>query len=182
MIRNYYSEEWKPLLLDEKIAKTKTFKISNYGRIISNYKGKETLLKLPSINGYTSLALRQVTGKRTSRYVHKLVAQHFLEKKENDQYVIHLDYDKTNNHISNLKWATKRQKELHQFKNPLFIKSKPFRSYSKLKEGHVKMIKRKLFDPNNKTRVKMIAKQFGVSEMQIYRIKSGENWSTVTEF
>ena len=25
----------------------------------------------------------------------------------------------------------------------------------------------------------MIAKQFGISEMQLYRIKSGENWGNV---
>jgi uncharacterized protein YjcR len=39
------------------------------------------------------------------------------------------------------------------------------------------MIKRKLL--NGKTRLKMIAKQFGVSDMQIHRIKTGENWSHV---
>jgi hypothetical protein len=30
--------------------------------------------------------------------------------------------------------------------------------------------------------MKMIAKQFGVSEMQLYRIKSGENWGWVSEY
>jgi hypothetical protein len=42
------------------------------------------------------------------------------------------------------------------------------------------MIKRKLSDPKRKTRMKMIAKQFGISEMQLYRIKTGENWGHVT--
>jgi hypothetical protein len=27
--------------------------------------------------------------------------------------------------------------------------------------------------------MKILARQFGVSEMQLYRIKSGENWSSV---
>jgi hypothetical protein len=27
--------------------------------------------------------------------------------------------------------------------------------------------------------LKMLAKQFGISEMQLYRIKSGENWGHV---
>ena len=27
--------------------------------------------------------------------------------------------------------------------------------------------------------MRLIAKQFGISEMQLYRIKSGENWSHV---
>ena len=34
---------------------------------------------------------------------------------------------------------------------------------------------------NRKTRLKMIAKQFGISEMQVHRIKTGENWSYVSE-
>jgi hypothetical protein len=34
-------------------------------------------------------------------------------------------------------------------------------------------------DPNRKTRLKLIAKQFGISEMQLYRIKSGENWGHI---
>jgi predicted DNA binding protein len=49
----------------------------------------------------------------------------------------------------------------------------------KLTETDVRRIKKKIFDPNRKTRLKMIAKQFGISEMQLYRIKSGENWGHV---
>lgn len=41
------------------------------------------------------------------------------------------------------------------------------------------LIKKMLADPKRKTRQKMIARQFGVSEMQISRIKSGENWGNV---
>ena len=41
------------------------------------------------------------------------------------------------------------------------------------------LIKKLLANPNQRTRLKMIAKQFGVSEMQISRIKSGENWNHI---
>ncbi|MCK8481670.1 HNH endonuclease [Psychroserpens algicola] len=182
MIRNYRNEEWKEIQFDDKISEKEKFKISNYGRII-NLKGeKEFLVKKYYINGYQNLPLRQkVNGKLTSRYVHKLVAQHFLE--QNDGVcVIHLDYDKTNNNVKNLKWATKKEKETHQFTNPEFkniVRKIP--STAKLTETRVKLIKRKLNDPNRRTRLKMIAKQFGISEMQLYRIKTGENWSSVTE-
>jgi len=43
----------------------------------------------------------------------------------------------------------------------------------------VMLIKKILAKPDRKTRLKMIAKQFGVSEMQISRIKSGENWGHI---
>ncbi|MDO6736658.1 NUMOD4 domain-containing protein [Wenyingzhuangia sp. 2_MG-2023] len=181
MINGYRNEEWKDVEFDSVIAKFEKYKISNYGRILNCKDGKNEILRYHHINGYTSIPLTQeANGKRTSRYVHKLVAQHFLEKKEGDEYVIHLDYDKKNNHVDNLKWATKREKELHQYANEEYLKSKPKRTYAKLTEGRVKIIKRKLADPNNKTRLKMIAKQFGVSDMQIHRIKTGENWGSVT--
>ena len=40
----------------------------------------------------------------------------------------------------------------------------------------LKCSRKKLLDPNRRTRLKVLAKQFGVSEMQLHRIKTGENW------
>lgn len=182
MIRNYYNEQWKDIVFDEKIAGYEKYKISNYGRIL-NCKGTEEFLVNESfINGYQTLPLKQeVNKKSTSRYVHKLVAEHFLEKGDGI-YVIHLNYDKLNNKVENLKWATKKEKEEHQFSNPEHKKRPRKRTYSKLTEPQVRLIKRKINDPNRRTRMKMIAKQFGISEMQLYRIKSGENWGSVTDY
>jgi hypothetical protein len=50
---------------------------------------------------------------------------------------------------------------------------------AKLTVTKVMLIKKLLAKPEQKTRLKMIAKQFGVSEMQIRRIKSGENWGHI---
>ena len=142
---------------------------------------KEYLKKRAYINGYETISLKQeINKKSTSRYVHKLVAQHFLEKENEDQiYVIHLNYDKDDNAVENLKWATKREKELHQFNNPTWeaIFKNKSTDYAKLSIGKVKIIKRQL--KNKRTRISMIAKRFGVSDTQIHRIKSGENWSHV---
>lgn len=180
MIRDLWNEEWKIIQFDEKISKKEKFKISNYGRIINFKQEHKPYFKNETYtNGYASISLKQAeNGKSTARYVHKLVAQHFLEKENDDKiFVIHLNYDKTDNSLKNLKWATKREKELHQFKNPLFIKSRENITYGKLSIGKVKIIKRQL--KNNRTRLTMIAKRFGVSDMQIHRIKSGENWANV---
>ncbi|TXD48457.1 HNH endonuclease [Polaribacter sp. IC073] len=181
MIRNLYNEEWREIEFDEKVSIKKRFKISNFGRVLYCEGDKESLRKKSFINGYETISLKQaVNNKSTSRYVHKLVAQHFLEKEnEAKVFVLHIDYDKNNNTVENLKWATKREKELHQFKNPVFIESrKNIKTNYKLTEGKVKIIKRQL--KNKRTRITMIAKRFGVSDMQIHRIKSGENWAHVT--
>lgn len=180
MIRNLRNEEWKEVKFDEKISKKAFFLISNYGRVIDDSKEKKILKKQSFIHGYETISLKQeINKKSTNRYVHKLVALHFLKKENVDQiYVLHINFDKANNSLENLKWATKREKELHQFKNPVFIESrKNIKTNYKLTEGKVKIIKRQL--KNKRTRITMIAKRFGVSDMQIHRIKSGENWGHV---
>ncbi len=180
MVKSFWNEEWKEIEFDEKIAEREKYKISNFGRIINCKTSKEFLINKIYLHGYQRLHLRQKNGKSTSRYVHKLVAQHFLEQGDGI-YVIHLNYDKKDNRVANLKWATKKEKENHQFSNPEY-KNRPRKvTYSKLTETQVKFLKRKINDPNRKTRLKILAKQFGISEMQLYRIKSGENWGSVSE-
>ena len=182
-IVNYRNEEWKDLVLDNVSARHK-YKISNYGRIISYYYDKEgKLLKLGNVLGYKSFVVRDINGKQKYLYAHRLVAENFIGKPKPDEtVVIHLDNNRHNNYYRNLKWATESEQYHHQLKvNPNIkpLKPKGPRAWSKLTESEVKLIKRKLFDPKRKTKMKILARQFGVSEMQLYRIKSGENWSSV---
>jgi len=82
MIRNEWSEKWKEIKFDDEISKEEKYKISNYGRILNCKKDEEYLMKEYYINGYQNLPVKKVKGTRTSRYVHKLVAEHFLEKNQ----------------------------------------------------------------------------------------------------
>ncbi len=185
MIRNFNDELWKEISLDERFSKLEQFFVSNYGRIIRKSKTDEVLLPDRYINGYQVfyVKLENHKSKRRALYVHKIMAQTFLEQQEDHRFVIHLNYDKKDNKLSNLQWATKREKEVHQFKNPLYeTKEKFIPPHAKLNEGRVRIIKRKLFDPNRKTRLKMIAKQFGITTMQLHRIKTGENWGHVVDY
>ena len=182
MNNTYIPEIWKDIQFEENISKNEVFKISNHGRVKSFKKDtKNGSIVNPSLaGGYKMMSLKQNSGKRTGRYIHRLVALNFIEKENEDQnLVIHIDYDRKNNHILNLKWATEQEKVEHNINNP--NKTKASRAHNtKLTEGRVKMIKKKLLDPNRKTRMKILAKQFGISEMQLYRIKTGENWGYVT--
>lgn len=179
---DYPFERWEFIKFPDNICKNEVFKISNYGRVKSFKQDKENgiLFKTYPTHGYLKLSLMQNNGKRTGRYIHKLVAETFIPKDSDDQkFVIHKDYNKLNNRIDNLAWATKREKELHQFSNPKYLTNTVRRTYSKLTVGEVKLIKKLINDPNRKTRMKMIAKRFGISKMQLYRIKTGENWGSV---
>jgi hypothetical protein len=183
MNENYLFEKWADIKFDENISNKETYQISTYGRVRHFKIGPKfgTLMRLSSVQGYKRLPIFKKNGKTTTRYIHKLVAQTFIEKTNPiQQYVIHLDYNKENNLIWNLMWATKQEKEIHQFCNPRYKNPANKITHAKLTEGQVKIIKRKLNDPNRKTRIKMIAKQYGVSEMQLHRIRSGKSWSYVT--
>jgi hypothetical protein len=49
----------------------------------------------------------------------------------------------------------------------------------KLTAGQVKKIKSTLNNKNRNITIKQLAKNYGVSEMTMYRIKSGENWARI---
>jgi len=186
MIRFYPQEEWKQLNFDEGALRYK-YSISNFGRMISYTDDPKEgrLLRGGRLGGYPTFVCRPF-GKAKTFYIHRLVAQYFLEKQDSEEtYIIHLDYNKGNNYVENLNWATKKQMEAHQQKSPHVLRSREERKLRKPQKGQkltstdVIRIKKKIFDPNRRTRLKIIAKQFGISEMQLYRIKSGENWSHI---
>jgi hypothetical protein len=189
--QSFWNEKWTPIVF-EGIENPPHYEVSNYGRLRSfqsvpathvnsitgNTSGKP--IKGSVIQGYRSLNIRS-GGKTFNRYVHKLVAEQFLKRDQPDQtFVIHLDHDKQNNYYQNLRWVTKDEMIEHNRNNPS-LKNRQLprqtRNY-KLTESKVKIIKKLLL--NDKNRLKMIAKQFGITHTQLNRIRSGENWKHVT--
>jgi hypothetical protein len=148
-------------------------------------KVNKTAIKEASANQSKKLAADWKS--RATNYhslVHKLVADYFLKKpSENHTIVAHLDYDKLNNRASNLKWMTHAENVAHQRSSPYVIADKENRRIgskntrtTKLSITKVMLLKKLL---NEGKPVKSLVKQFKVSDMQIYRIKSGENWGDV---
>jgi len=193
--QSFWNEKWMPIVF-EGIENPPHYEVSNYGRLRSFQTTStarrnsmipglatgpsSTLIKGSVIQGYRSLNIRSA-GKTLNRYVHKLVAEHFITHEQPDQiFVIHLDHDKQNNYYLNLRWVTKAEMIEHNRNNPN-LKNRQLprqtRNY-KLTESKVKIIKKLL--RNDKNRLKMIAKQFGITHTQLNRIRSGENWKHVT--
>lgn len=183
MIINLRNEVWKDFTKD--IWRTEEIlQISNHGRVAKKNKvGDYEIMKLGVLAGYDVFYRTKQNGKNDLIYVHRAVAELFLTNVNDKPYVIHKDYVKNNNHIDNLEFVNRKELVEHNKKNPSVIASKKKRRENprglKLTEGRVRLIKKKIMDPNRKTRMKMIAKQFGISTMQLYRIKSGENWANV---
>ncbi|KAA9356201.1 HNH endonuclease [Larkinella humicola] len=178
---NYWNEKWVAINF-EGVENPPRYEVSNYGRLKSfqNDTKEGTLINGSIIQGYRSLNIR-TGGKTINRYFHKLIAELFLNRESPEQkYVIHLDHDKKNNHFQNLKWVTKEEMIEHNRTSPNILNREiPRRTRNyKLTESKVKMIKKLL--KNEKNRLKMIAKQFGITHTQLNRIRSGENWKHVT--
>jgi hypothetical protein len=169
-------ELWRELKV-KRIAKSERYVISNFGRLKSLKIRKDgRLLNPSSLKGYRVISLLMSNDRRTTRYIHKLVAEHFITKENHLQrFVIHVDYDKDNNHVSNLKWVTNKGLREHQKVNPNYKRGAI--NNAKLSIETVKEIKKRL-KVAKKPLYKMAA-EYGISHTQLNRIKNGQNWKNV---
>jgi len=162
------------------------YAVSNYGRVVK-YKTRwqdGSLLNLSRQQGFP-IWRKILNGEYYAVLIHRLVAKYFLPAPSGKQkFVIHLDYDKENNHYKNLQWASQEEVTSHAANNPAVIRAKKLMRKNisnggyntKLTEANVKYIKASL--AKGKT-LKELATKFKVSDMQIYRIKTGENWGHI---
>ncbi|ADX67487.1 MULTISPECIES: HNH endonuclease [Weeksella] len=176
-------EVWKDYE-DEELATNRSFMVSNSGLVKKIYQGSDRFKIVEGTlnNGYRIIWIVLKDGKRTAWYVHKMVAETFLENPENKKYVVHLDHNKLNNAVENLQWANHDEWKEHN--QHLFRKMKGRSRLnnlpnSKLTEKQVRSLKKKLANPNKKIKVATLAKQYNISEGQIYRIIRGDNWSHI---
>lgn len=66
-------------------------------------------------NGYLQVSLNK-KGKRKMVYVHRIIAETFLEKIKDKNTINHIDGDKNNNCVDNLEWCTYSENNKHSYK------------------------------------------------------------------
>lgn len=118
------------------------YRVSNIGRVRSTDRlanaangskrmvyGK--LLRLTKFkNGYVMLHL---SGK--TKYVHRLVAEAFIDNPENLPYVDHINGDKSDNRVENLRWCTSRENTIYAIENGLFNPSATSKAFHQSEKG-----------------------------------------------
>lgn len=100
-----YFERWK------KIDGYDNYSVSTFGRV-RNDKTKN-LFNLQVKNGYYFTRLHK-NNKSKNFYVHRLVANTFLKNLSDKSCVDHIDNNRLNSNISNLRWATKSENAMNK--------------------------------------------------------------------
>ena len=80
------------------------YAVSDCGQVFSYISGRY-LKPGASKSKYLTVAFLK-DGKQKTKYVHRLVAETFLEADDKRNEVDHIDGDRTNNNVKNLRWVT----------------------------------------------------------------------------
>lgn len=186
MIKKLTGEVWKPLQFSGWKQLRKKYALSSRGRVASysdDILEDGKLLNGSLTTGYKTLNLHR-PGNNGTLYIHREIARLFLKKTSaKSKYVIHFNHQKTDNSVKNLKWANLEEMIEHQQKSPAKIAYKRVQANRttglKLTATQVKSIKKVLNSKNRNVTIRQLADKYSVSEMTLYRIKSGENWARI---
>lgn len=121
--------------------------------------------------GYEAIRLYK-DSKYHRYYIHRLVAEHYIEKGEEFECVNHLDGNKLNNHYSNLEWTTYSKNNQHAYDNNLRANGK---SHYKAKLSDEQVIEIIIEGKGNKT-YQEIADKYNVTKATIRDILVKNTW------
>lgn len=154
-------------------------RIKRYRRIYNREDCTYSMFKLLTPNdngkGYKQLSVK-VNGKRVTRYIHRLVAEYFLDNTNNGSEVNHIDADKSNNDMDNLEYCSRQENLEHAMRMNL-IKKGAEAPNSKLTNEQVKEI-RKTFVKHKQSAVK-VGEKYGVQNKTILNIYDGKTYQNV---
>lgn len=124
-------------------------------------------------HSYGRLTVKLSKGGKAKTYlVHRLVAAAFLGPCPEGMQVAHGDGDPTNNHLSNLRYATPAENTGDKVLHGTVLRGSCVGN-AKLNEAKVRKIKRAVGT------VYDVASEFGISIAQVSRIRNGKRWGHV---
>ena len=119
---------YKKIFIDNKET---FYRIHDDGRVMSEKTGR--YYKGTIRNGYRWFDLRW-EGKKYARSQHRLVAEAFLENPEHLECVHHINNDRLDNRLENLKWVSFSENNLKENKKEKMNDHKDYQVYNESKE------------------------------------------------
>lgn len=140
---------------------------------IFNVRQKRFVAQDETNGGYKQITLNK-DGKSKKFYVHRLVAEYFLNNSfSKDKEVNHKDFNKKNNHYKNLEWVTPKENIQHLLIN----KGKPSsvgerNGMAKLSDKEVYEILTDLYI--NRLKYREVSVKYNISIAHVNAIKNGK--------
>ena len=178
-------EEWRPVANYDGY-----YEVSNKGRvrsvprkitalvrgktILRKMKGKDLSEKVGA--GIYKRVILCKNGVCINEYIHRIIAEAFIENPLELATVNHIDRDKMNNNLCNLEWMSRELNSKDGMENSYRLgKIKPKRVLTEKDVGH---IKREYFTEQC-TNISKLSRMYGVSRTTINGIINGKNWKYV---
>lgn len=141
------------------------YQVSNLGRVKSFKCNSPKILK----NGKCTMGYYMVSLNNSSRRIHRLVAETFIQNPSNKKTVNHKNGVKGDNHVDNLEWATQKENVIHSLRTGL--------KKTKLTEEDVLEIRRKYIPISYSMGV--LSKEYNVSKLSIFSIIHRNGWTHI---
>ena len=153
------------------------YRVSKQGKIYSTKRGKlREMSPVITRHGYLNCHIRH-KGKSFYKYVHRMVAETFIDNPDNLPQVNHINGNKLDNSVDNLEWVTAKENVEHAFKTKL-------RNFGE-KSSNAKITGEKvheickLLEENTKT-MREISELTGVPYHLIFFIRKKKTWPEIT--
>jgi hypothetical protein len=150
------------------------YQVTNDGRVVGMKGG--WLNQRPNHDGYMTVIIRH-GGQSRPMLVHRLVALAWLPSQPSPEHeqVAHWDGNPTNNHASNLRWATRVQNEADKLRHG--------RDNRGERHGHAKLTVQQVREIRKAAAGRVsqsaLALQYGVSRSAVSLVVSRRTWSHV---
>ena len=154
--------------------------VVSVGHISSRgYEVQDKILTYSMRNGYKCVTMN-LDGKSKYYYLHRLLAQNFIENPNDYPCVNHIDGNKINNEISNLERCTYSQNNKHAFatglKAPTILRHEAHGG-RKLTEKDIEYIREHYIKGDRKFGQCALGRKFNVHQGHIWRIINNKIWN-----
>lgn len=122
-------EIWKPVLGYEGL-----YEVSNLGNIRNMLTNK--IFHIKKGCPYKKVRLKNSNGEAKNLYVHRIVAEAFIDNHDNLPQVNHIDGNKLNNNADNLEWVSSSENIRHAYSTGLNNR----KNHSRISQGRKRVI------------------------------------------